>query len=49
MADTQEDIDNQKSYIQGFNDARNQRANNASAAPNAEFYRLGYEDGEKDE
>lgn len=49
MAETKDDQDNHKSYIRGFNDARNQRPSNASTAPNEEFYNLGYEDGEKDE
>lgn len=48
MAETQDDQDNHKSYIQGFNDARRQRASDPSSAPNEEFYRLGYEDGEKE-
>lgn len=48
MAETQDDIDNHTSYIRGFNDARRQRAFDASSVPNEEFYKLGYEDGEKE-
>lgn len=49
MAETQDDQDNNRSYIRGFNDSRNKRAADPSSAPNEQFYTLGYEDGEKDE
>lgn len=48
MADVQEDQDNHESYIRGFNDARNQQPKNSSSSPNEEFYRLGYQEGEKE-
>lgn len=49
MADTPDDIENQKSYLRGFNDSRNQRPYDDTEAGNQEFYKLGYEDGEKDD
>ena len=49
MAETQDCKGNHTSYSRGFNDSRNQRPSDPSSAPNEEFYRLGYEDGEKDD